>query len=350
MSDRAVGSAISLSRIETERFGLRIFRGLVDQLDEQNVLDTAIDDDIDIVMLRLPEQRQYQLARLDRTGLPWFVAGTLVWYETDLVGYSPAEPAHRDISFVLARPEHAAVLDDLVSDIFGDYRNHYASNPLLSRAAILANYQDWVRRYTTGEGRICWLVRQGDGFVAFVTCGFDRASAEIVLNGVRPSASGRGIYTDLVRYVQRHFKDRGMRTLEISTQSHNYAVQRVWNREGFRLRNAFLTVHVNALMHHSVVEPCRFELPSSSGMPALWQAAIDVAGRQCWSQPPLGKEARPLGCAVRFLRPLAGPCRAEVTMPVLDTAQRTCRSLLKVADSANRLGVFSYHDFALQRS
>jgi len=353
MSDHRIQnprSAIVPSPVETGRFGLRVFRGTLEELNEQDILDAVVAHDIDIVILRLPAEKEHQLHRLNRTGLPWLAADTLVWYESDLTRYDPKEPERKDIAFLPTRPEHAASLDELVADIFTGYHNHYASNPLLGREAIVASYQDWTRNYITDEakGRISWLVRKDENFVAFVTCAFSRDRAEIVLNGVRPSAAGQGTYTDLVRFVQRHFKSRGVDKLRISTQSHNYAVQRIWNREGFRLRNAVVTIHVNALMHHSVVEPCRFELPASVDALALWRTAVRIAGERCWSQPPIGPGVHDLGCVARFLLLAATPVRVVISTPLLNAGRGTGRSLLKVMDQDNRLCLFSYHDFALR--
>ena len=60
--------------------------------------------------------------------------------------------------------------------------------------------------------------------------------------------SGGGIYGDLIRHTQADFASRGFSTMLVSTQVNNFAVQKVWAREGFHLFEAWDTYHVNALL------------------------------------------------------------------------------------------------------
>ena len=40
--------------------------------------------------------------------------------------------------------------------------------------------------------------------------------------------------------------------MNISTQIHNIAVQKVWVREGFLMKESYNTIHINSLLNHSV--------------------------------------------------------------------------------------------------
>jgi hypothetical protein len=52
--------------------------------------------------------------------------------------------------------------------------------------------------------------------------------------------------------------------MRVSTQVSNFAVQKVWTRSGFSLVDAYMTVHINALLDargvHSAARPVRFEV------------------------------------------------------------------------------------------
>ena len=66
-----------------------------------------------------------------------------------------------------------------------------------------------------------------------------------MLNGILPSFSGRGIYTDFIRYILNVFKEMGLKEMKISTQIQNCSVQKVWAREQFYLKESFVTIHIN---------------------------------------------------------------------------------------------------------
>lgn len=239
------------SPLDSNRFGLRIFRGNVEQINEQHLLSTILKENIDIAIIRLPSEKQFQISRLDKTGLPYIVADTLVYYYVDLSKYSPKELKNQSLMFVECYPEHAGIISGLVERIFPDYTNHYYSNPFLKKADILEGYKEWAQNYAVGTpGRISWYVKRDEHTIGFVSCAYDQNECEIVLNGVVPEASGKGVYGDIIRFTQQYFKNMGCQVMKISTQIQNYAVQKVWSREGFVIRKAYSTIHINAFMNH----------------------------------------------------------------------------------------------------
>jgi ribosomal protein S18 acetylase RimI-like enzyme len=94
-----------------------------------------------------------------------------------------------------------------------------------------------------------------EGLIGFMCCSFntERGEAEIVLNGVSPEHARKGIYSDLLKLAKHHFAGMGLERIRVSTQIGNYAVQRAWVREGFRLVEAFDTWHINAFLSHKTL-------------------------------------------------------------------------------------------------
>jgi hypothetical protein len=236
--------------LESQRFGLRLFRGSVEQLDERVLLEDILRNDVDVAIVRLLREGNDQLHRLQRLGLPFIVADTLVYYTCDLTKYEPGALKNTDVEFVECGPQHTADVEGLVDASFSDYKNHYSSNPLLDTSGLLAGYKEWTRGYITGKNphKRAWLVRAGEQAVGFATCGFEGDTSEGVLYGVHPAHAGRGLYGDIIKFTQRMSKELGMKKMKVSTQVGNFAVQKVWTRSGFWLSDAYLTVHVNALI------------------------------------------------------------------------------------------------------
>jgi hypothetical protein len=173
-----------------------------------------------------------------------------MYYHADLVSLEPKSLKNRDLEFIESNYEHEDIVNDLVQDIFMDYRNHYYSNPYIVKSDIVEGYKEWARSFIMGRstGRISWLVKHDQEYIGFATCSYGNDECEGVLYGVRKSAFGGGVYGDLIRFTQAYFKNKGFEKMKVSTQANNYVVQKAWGREGFNIAEAYLTIHINAFL------------------------------------------------------------------------------------------------------
>lgn len=247
------------SELESRRFDLRVFRASGDVLDDRALFLSLLEQRADLLILRLPSPAGKIAARLNRFGVEVTHADTLVYYDVDLAGYEPKPLRNQNISFSEAAAADFETLDALVDEIFVDYKSHYHASPLLPPAQILAGYKEWARNHiaSVDERHITWVVREGSRLLGFCCCAFDNASGESegVLYGILPDAAGGGLYGDMIRYTQAYFKAQGSRHMKVSTQVHNYAVQKVWTREGYSMKQALDTFHVTCLFNRSLIEP-----------------------------------------------------------------------------------------------
>jgi len=247
----SIGS-LNYAPIESRRFGLRIYRGVLDEINPEEILSTILKQNIDVAIISIPAERQDSLSCLQEIGIPYLIADILVYYYVDLKTHKPRESRNKDLEFIKCNSQHFEILNKLISEIFSGYKNHYTSNPFLS-VDLIEIYKEWARSYVTNEanGKCGCLVKRGDRFIGFATCAFEEKESEIILNGVIPSAASMGVYGDLIKYLQQFYKDNGYSVMKVSTQVHNYAAQKVWSREGFVMKQAFVTVHINSLMNVS---------------------------------------------------------------------------------------------------
>ncbi|HSR65723.1 MAG TPA: bifunctional GNAT family N-acetyltransferase/hotdog fold thioesterase [Xanthomonadaceae bacterium] len=239
------------SPLDSARFGLRVFRGNGTALREREFFDALVADQVDVAIVRTPAGTG-GWQRLARYGLQPIHADTLVYYEIDLGAHDPRPPRNADLVFAEALPSDREALAALVATTFAGYVSHYHANPLFAPAGILAGYMEWATGFIAADvpGRTTWVARRDGAIVAFACCSHDEASSQCegVLYGVHPDHAGGGLYGDLIRYTQAAFRERGFRRMAVSTQVWNYAVQKVWAREGFALARAYDTWHVNAML------------------------------------------------------------------------------------------------------
>jgi acyl dehydratase len=238
------------SPLDSARFGLRVLRGHGERVDDRALFEALVDAQADVAIVRTPAGAG-GWARLSRFGLQPIHADTLVYYALDLGKYEPA-PLRNALAFAEATEADRDALASLVRTTFDGYVSHYHANPAFDPALVLAGYMEWATGYIASDtpGRVMWVARRDGEIVAFACCSFDTATktCEGILYGVHPAHSGGGLYGDLIRHTQAMFRARGFRTMEVSTQVWNYAVQKVWAREGFALVRAYDTWHVNAML------------------------------------------------------------------------------------------------------
>lgn len=236
------------SAVETRRFGLSCARlevptdapGTPDDLLGQ-VTDALVNSDADLVVLRHPSAYVGWFAALRATGRDLIQADTLLYWRLR-VGAGRRRPRDEALRVDLDPELDRAAVERFVGQVFVDYDNHYAADPMLDADLALTGYRDWAQRSAASGGAVA--VRTGDGdLVALATTSSNDDVTEIELAGVLPAHRRRGVYALLVAGCEDLAAAQGSELLVISTQAHNTSVQRAWARYGFEPVAAFSTVH-----------------------------------------------------------------------------------------------------------
>ena len=243
-------SVLAESPPDSARFGLRVLRGMAAGASARAVATEILASACDVAILRVPAAQSPLPQALGRWAFPVIHADTLVYYQCALGTCTPAPVRNPQLRFAPAAAGDLGALRGLIATTFEGYRSHYHANPEFGEADILAGYAEWAEGHLVAPGHALWILADGDDVLAFAACreSTDGVEAEGVLYGVRPDASGGGLYGDLIRHTQAHFKARGFARMKVSTQVGNFAVQKVWSREGFHMVEAFDTFHVNAML------------------------------------------------------------------------------------------------------
>lgn len=247
MSVKVTDSILTRSPLDSDRFKLNIARAKIYNFKAKALASELIASDYDIAIVRLPSGESSRVAELMNWALPVLHADTLVYYLCDLTKYQPLSLRNSDLHFSKGSIQDMPELESLILSTFQAYKSHYHANPRFPPDKILAGYQEWASNHLQGEGRSLWVARRNENIVAFAACQYlDALTFEGVLYGVLPEAAGAGLYGDLIRHTQTVAKSNGCSTMKVSTQVNNFAVQKVWAREGFYLSEAWDTFHIQS--------------------------------------------------------------------------------------------------------
>ncbi|MEJ2252142.1 MAG: GNAT family N-acetyltransferase [Candidatus Lokiarchaeota archaeon] len=373
---------IKFSKIESKRFNKRIFRGLIDYLDENILLSKLLSENIDILILRIPSEKIYQISNLEKLKIPFIVADTLVYYYLDLNIYTPNNLKNNDLIFIKGKPENEKIINHLVEKIFSNYQNHYTSNPFLNTKSILNGYKEWARSYIDpiNKEKICFLVKRDGNFIGFATCSYNERTkeGEGVLYGVVDSASGQGIYGDLIRYTQKYLKNIGCNVMKVSTQVQNFAVQKVWAREGFIMKKAYNTIHINSLFDCSMIpkEDFQIKIPKEVNLEFLKisknvnlndnenfvdPSDFDTTNRLISVLNPIinryvnskFKDIRLelVGYQYKLLEPIEfnKTYTISISFPFINEIEGVYKSIISILNEDERISLYSYYEFSKKR-
>lgn len=234
--------ASSHSPIESDAFGVSTARVTVPLDyggDARAIIDTIFGLSVDLVVLRMPAHLASEASSvtLRSSGYRVLHTDTLVYWEL-----SVGEPEQGMAVASMDDPSPGTVRA-AVEEIFSDYTNHYSANPLLTAMSVPIAYGDWAARHIADGKPHRSLVVDGD-LAGIATYSISSDHIEILLAGVRPKYRRRGHYSSLLAAVEAHARKLAIGRVLISTQAHNYEVQRAWSRYGFLPLAAFQTFHV----------------------------------------------------------------------------------------------------------
>ena len=270
---------LARSAPDSARFGLDVWRATRLEADP---LPALLASAADVAIYRLPVGGSQQVRALGGRGFDVIDAGVLVYYTVDLRRHVPRAPTNTDVDFTPAAPADDDALAALVDASFDGYASHYFANPLFAPELALAGYREWALAHRAGARTASWVARRAGRIVAFACCEADAAAgiANGGIYGVLPSESGSGLFGDLIRHTQRHYAALGFTEMRMSTKVDNFAVQKVWAREGYHLYAAYDTLHVNAMLGTSATRAASRGYPAGTlpGHTGGWRVpAGDIA-------------------------------------------------------------------------
>ena len=241
---------LTFSAVESNRFGLRVFRGgpaaalLGDELPSLLWQERA-----DVLILRLPSAMMRYVGQLGQLGLPYCVVDGHLTFALDLTAKLPGVAEEEDLVFTPVTLAQADDLDSLVDASFDGYLNQYSANPLLCGLDWKAGYKEWARTviYPGAPQRRGWIVSRNGVPAGFGTFTFDGPDVRSMLYGIVPGARGTGLYKRMFLSFAALFQAEGRSTFYNSTQLANVASQKVWADAGSRMHNSEVTVHINPL-------------------------------------------------------------------------------------------------------
>jgi GNAT superfamily N-acetyltransferase len=231
---------------ERARFGYRMARLTLDSAcepaDAEKIMEMCRSSSVEMLTLRVPTDKIALVQALE--ALEFRTMDCLVYYECRTEDLSAVKLSTVEIREATA--EDATAVAEVARLCFSTYFSHYHADARLDRVKVSEAYIDWAQRSCADrEVASCVYVPIVDKTVAgFITLRQNSPTeGEGVLNAIRPSFAGAGIYGQLITRSKQWCQENGMNRLVISTQIDNLKVQRAWSNRGFHLYKSYYTFH-----------------------------------------------------------------------------------------------------------
>lgn len=234
---------ITLSQLDSDRFGIRVARARITSENLADVLDVCRDEDVSLLIARCAtgDLRTVQAAEEHA----FFLTDTLVYYRFDLQKRTIPQS---NTPFLL-RPLRAGDEDQVqrvAAQAFQGYMGHYHADPRLDRRKCDEAYRSWAERSCVpGSAADKVLVAEYSGQIAGFGTLRQNSPIEVegLLFGVAPEYQGRGVCGALMISSLQWSLSQGAERMIISTQVTNVSMQKVWCRVGFEPSHSFYTFH-----------------------------------------------------------------------------------------------------------
>lgn len=236
--------ALQLSTLDEQRFGVRTVKiEVASPADVATVLEFCRQESVRLLIARCPADAWAAAHALEANA--GRLMDVLVYFARDLLKTPVPEPP-ATVSVREATPADAEAVTAVARGAFHDYQGHYHMDPRLDRAACDEVYVSWAHRSCLSQAvaHAVFVATQGADLLGFLTMRLNNPQeAEVCLNGVTPSAQGRGLYRALLIHALRWAQTRHCERVIVSTQVTNIASQKVWTRVGFEPSHGYLTFH-----------------------------------------------------------------------------------------------------------
>ncbi len=197
-------------------------------------IHTARHQGADLITVRVEADNQRDIQLLEREHFV-FVDGLLTLSMEGIEGV--AAPAIRIMT--------AADLEAVQQIAAGTFVNsRFYGDPKLSTAAADRLYRRWTVNNFRGRADRNWVAADQRGQVlGFIQCRTVERWLIIDLLAVKKGCGSRGVGSSLVRAALSDAVERGIRRAQVGTQLGNIAAVRLYERCGFRLVHASVTLH-----------------------------------------------------------------------------------------------------------
>ncbi|MFH1230026.1 MAG: GNAT family N-acetyltransferase [Planctomycetota bacterium] len=238
---------ISLSKLDTERFGIQSARA--SGIKHDDILDVLTYCKANSVRFLIARCNAADIATVQEMESAGFrLMDTQVCYVHNLKSIQKDKREDNIIIRELDPATETRLVEKISAIGFKNYNGHYHNDTMLNIDECNRTYEDWGYRVCHDKlaADKVFVAEDKGKIVGFVAVRLNNdKDGEGVLSSILPEYQGKGIYRSLIIEALNWIAGQKKERMIVSTQITSIAVQKVWVRLGFEpsIDNAFYTFH-----------------------------------------------------------------------------------------------------------
>ncbi|MBI1185453.1 hypothetical protein GC194_14375 [bacterium] len=244
---------------ESQVLGHRVARGDSDCLRLSNLFELLKDHQIDILKLSINSCSPELYVKLDALRLPYYLLGITVEYKSVFRQHETHNYINKDIEFREYIGKEQYEFKEMVYEVFRDSPASYFINPGLSTVVDEATQLRCLVEYINSLNNsvkpyyFTHLVLYKGQLAGFVCSYKQGLGGGATYGGILPKFQNKGLYLDVVRFIQNFGKELGQKWGTAQAQLQNTVVQKTFQKAGLSPSGYQLNIHINAFfgsLHH----------------------------------------------------------------------------------------------------
>ncbi len=241
------GITYSESPIESQRFGIKIANLQIgaevhdSRADLKQIIESST---ADLVVIRYPSQLRWVGVEISQTTWKQITCDSTVYFAS---ANSPVveKPQHSNFRIEQCEPDELSKLVTVTRNSFKGYINHWHYNSKTSNSKIEEAYEEWLIGSAGKFGYQTYLMSDGSDPIGMALLLNHQHVSEILLAGMTSEYQGKGLYGQLLHFVEKDVREKRDTQIIISTQSQNINVQKAWVRRAWNPILTIQTIHLN---------------------------------------------------------------------------------------------------------
>lgn len=240
------------SELENRAFGYNI--GRCKRLDFENIhqlKEEIIAKKIDLLKLNLRDSGPDLYLLLEQLNYPFYILGIVIEYKSNFRLNKFKPYLNDELDFVEYLGEEPETFKNLVKEIFKNTPASYYQNPdffeITDHQKQIECLADYISQLNAGYNSNFYthLLKFKGELAGFITSYRENDGGAATYAGILKKFEGKGLYLDLVSFIQNYGKEIGQNWGTASTQIQNTVVQKAFQKAGLFPNGYELNIHIN---------------------------------------------------------------------------------------------------------
>lgn len=245
-----------ISEEESQILGYNVARGDTFTIENPELLREELKaQKIDVLKLSLENTKPDLYIQLNKLQIPYYVLGMVL--ELKLIfDAKPLNYLNKNIDFKEYKNENEIMFKGLVKEIFNDNAGSYYINPIFEIDNQKALQSECLAIYLSkqnsafDDNKFTHLIFLDGKLAGFIVSYRKGSGGGVSYAGILKSFEKRGLFHDLICFIQIFGKSIGQKWGTIHSQIQNQSAIKMHTRMGMLPSGHVLNVHINACFGH----------------------------------------------------------------------------------------------------